>query len=152
MLPKSRDHKIGKNRHCKFSSAPWCLTAEFLQLEQITSEINFLKSPMLCLKSLKFWRWLLHSQTKTPPCSLVITDTIDFPPFKMPPSYFSCLSPNSFVFILWKACGPVELILLKADNYVEVPLTAMKFVSMFEFFVIQHQGPGALSWVSGRAN
>lgn len=44
----------------------------------------------------------------------------------------------------------VELLLLKADNHMEAPLTVTKYASRFECPVNQHQDTRALCWVSGR--
>lgn len=41
------------------------------------------------------------------------------------------------------------MISLKADNHIEVPLTVMKCVCLFELSVNQHQDIGALSWMNG---
>lgn len=58
---------------------------------------------------LKFWKWLLPSQTKTPPGSFVTTNAIDFPPFRTPPPFLLFVSQLIHVYFI-KACGPVELI------------------------------------------
>lgn len=42
--------------------------------------------------------------------------------------------------------------MLKADNHIEVPLIAMKCVSVFECSVHPHPDTGALSGVSGRGD